>query len=111
MRAADVVAITSVWESGPLTLLEAGAVAAPVVTTPVGFVPEVVHDGVEGRIVPVGDVGGHRSGHHGDDGRHRHGAADGGTTPRGGGSPLDREAPRRAVEAVYGRVAGQGSAS
>lgn len=55
MAAADVVVISSTWESGPLTLLEAGAVGAAVVSTPVGFVPELIRDGVEGRLVPIGD--------------------------------------------------------
>lgn len=54
MAAADTVVISSSWESGPLTLLEAGAVAAPVVSTSVGFVPEIVTDGVHGRIVRIG---------------------------------------------------------
>lgn len=55
MAAADVVVFTSTWESGPLTLLEAGAVSAPVVTTPVGFVPDIVRDGESGLIVPIDD--------------------------------------------------------
>lgn len=56
MAAADVVAFTSSWESGPLTLLEAGSVSAAVVSTPVGFVPDVVVPGRSGILVPVGDV-------------------------------------------------------
>lgn len=55
MAAADVVVIGSAWESGPLTLLEAGAVSAAVVSTPVGFVPEVVRDGEQALLVPVGE--------------------------------------------------------
>jgi glycosyltransferase involved in cell wall biosynthesis len=56
MAAADVVVFTSSWESGPLTLLEAGSVSAPVVSTPVGFVPDIVQPGTSGLLVPVGDV-------------------------------------------------------
>jgi glycosyltransferase involved in cell wall biosynthesis len=57
LAAADVVAVPSVWESGPFVALEALELARAVVATPVGFVPEVIEDGVSGRIVPVGDAG------------------------------------------------------
>ncbi|MGI8792558.1 MAG: glycosyltransferase [Acidimicrobiales bacterium] len=56
LAAADVVAVTSIWESGPLVLSEALALGRPVVTTPVGFAPELVVDGETGRVVPIGDV-------------------------------------------------------
>jgi glycosyltransferase involved in cell wall biosynthesis len=55
LAAADVVVVSSLWESGPLVLLEAMQLARPVVTTPVGFAAELVTDGVTGRLVPVGD--------------------------------------------------------
>jgi glycosyltransferase involved in cell wall biosynthesis len=55
LAAADVVAVTSIWESGPLALAEALLLGRPVVTTPVGFAPSLVEDGVSGRVVPVGD--------------------------------------------------------
>jgi glycosyltransferase involved in cell wall biosynthesis len=55
LAAADVVAVSSRWESGPLVVAEALALGRPVVSTPVGFVPELIDDGVSGRIVPVGD--------------------------------------------------------
>ena len=57
LAVADVVAIPSVWESGPLVLAEALELGRPVVATPVGLVPEVVREGESGRIVPVGDAG------------------------------------------------------
>lgn len=53
--AADVVAVTSRWESGPLVVLEALALQRPVVSTRVGLVPDVMDDR-SGRIVDVGDV-------------------------------------------------------
>ena len=57
LAAADVVAVTSQWESGPLVVLEALALGRPVVATDVGLVPEVI-DASSGRVVDVGDVAG-----------------------------------------------------
>jgi len=54
-RAMDVFALSSLWEGGPITLLEAMASGLPVVATPVGFVPEVVREGVNGFLVPARD--------------------------------------------------------
>jgi glycosyltransferase involved in cell wall biosynthesis len=54
LAAADVVAVTSRWESGPLVVLEALALGRPVVATSVGLVPAVVGP-EQGRVVPVGD--------------------------------------------------------
>ncbi len=56
LAAADVVAVPSVWESGPLVVTEALALGRPVVATPVGFVPELITDGETGRLVAVGDA-------------------------------------------------------
>ena len=47
----------SLYEAGPLTLLEAMALGKAVVTTPVGVAEDVVTDGETGLIVPVGDAG------------------------------------------------------
>jgi glycosyltransferase involved in cell wall biosynthesis len=55
LSAADVVVVTSVWESGPLVVAEAMALGKPVVSTPVGFVPALITDGVSGRLIPIGD--------------------------------------------------------
>lgn len=56
LAAADLVVVTSQWESGPLVVLEALALGRPVVSTDVGLVREVI-DPSSGRIVPVGDAG------------------------------------------------------
>ncbi len=55
LNAADVVAAPSRDEGLPLLLLEALALARAVVATPVGGVPELIDDGVTGRLVHVGD--------------------------------------------------------
>jgi len=54
--AMDVFVIPSLVEGGPYTLLEAMAIGCPVVSTSVGMVPEVIEDGVTGRVVPPGDA-------------------------------------------------------
>jgi len=57
LTAADAVVSPSLWEGLPLTLLEAMARSRPVVSTAVGGVPELIEDGVHGRLVPPGDAG------------------------------------------------------
>jgi glycosyltransferase involved in cell wall biosynthesis len=54
--ALDVVVCCSINEGLPATLVEAGAAGRPVVATAVGGVPDVVTDGVNGRLVPSGDA-------------------------------------------------------
>src|SRR5262249_50566029 len=48
--------LTSAWENLPHAAVEALAVGTPVLSTAVGGVPEGVHDGENGLLVPVGDV-------------------------------------------------------
>ncbi len=50
----DVVAIPSMWEALPYVLLDALAAGRPVVASRVGGLPEVVEDGVNGRLVDPG---------------------------------------------------------
>lgn len=52
LAAADVFALSSIWEGSPLVVAEALLLARPVAVTAVGAVPEVVQDGVTGRVVP-----------------------------------------------------------
>ena len=52
-RAAAV--LPSVWENLPHAAVEALAVGTPVVSTAVGGVPEVVHDGENGLLVAPND--------------------------------------------------------
>jgi glycosyltransferase involved in cell wall biosynthesis len=54
-RAADASLLSSSWENLPHTVLEALAVGSPVIATAVGGVPEVVHDGENGLLVPARD--------------------------------------------------------
>ena len=54
--ALDVFLMTSEFEGLPIALLEAMALGKPVVATSVGGVPEVVMDGKEGFLLPVGGV-------------------------------------------------------
>jgi glycosyltransferase involved in cell wall biosynthesis len=58
MRRMNLVCLTSDHEGMPNVVLEAMALARPVVATRVGGVPEVVKDGVSGFLVEPGDVEG-----------------------------------------------------
>jgi glycosyltransferase involved in cell wall biosynthesis len=53
--AADASILSSMWENFPHTVVEALAVGTPVLATASGGVGEVVHDGENGLLVPLGD--------------------------------------------------------
>ena len=57
MRAFDVFCLPSYANEGvPQSLMQAMACALPVITTPVGSIPEIVTDGINGVIVPAQDT-------------------------------------------------------
>lgn len=56
MAAARAVVLPSFAEGLPVVLMEALALGRPVVTTYVAGIPELVRDGVNGWLVPAGDV-------------------------------------------------------
>lgn len=55
LAASDVFVLPSTWEGTPLSLMEAMAAECAVICTAVGSVPELVEDGVTGKLVPPGD--------------------------------------------------------
>jgi glycosyltransferase involved in cell wall biosynthesis len=55
-RGADAALLSSAWENFPHSVVEALAVGTPVISTAVGGVAEVVEEGVNGLLVPAGEV-------------------------------------------------------
>ena len=56
LAAADVVAMPSLAEGLGVAAIEAMAASRPVVASAVGGLPELIDDGVQGRLVPPGDA-------------------------------------------------------
>ena len=55
MANSDILVLPSYYEGLPISILEAMSYAMPVITTPVGGIPEVVTDGIEGSLFTPGD--------------------------------------------------------
>jgi len=53
---AAVLVLPSEAEGLPMSIIEAFAWGVPVIATPVGSIPDILHDGVEGLMIPVGDA-------------------------------------------------------
>jgi glycosyltransferase involved in cell wall biosynthesis len=56
MRSADIFALPSYGEGFPNSLIEAMALGLPAIATPVGAVPEIIEDGVNGYLIATGDA-------------------------------------------------------
>jgi glycosyltransferase involved in cell wall biosynthesis len=52
LAASDIFALASLFEGFPIAVMEALAAGLPVVATDAGGVPDVIVDGVEGRVLP-----------------------------------------------------------
>jgi glycosyltransferase involved in cell wall biosynthesis len=55
-RTADVFCLPTLGDCLPMVLSEAAAVGLPLVSTNVGAIGEIVHDGVNGLLVPPGEI-------------------------------------------------------
>lgn len=56
LRGCDVYILPSYNEGLPIAILESMAYGHPVISTPAGGIPEVIKDGVNGRLVTAGDT-------------------------------------------------------
>ena len=52
----DVLIVPSTLDGRPANIMEANACAIPVIATPVGGIPEIIEDGVNGLLCPLSDT-------------------------------------------------------
>jgi glycosyltransferase involved in cell wall biosynthesis len=57
LTALDLVVFPSLWEGTPLTAFEALAMGKPIVASDADGLMDILHDGVDARIVPKRDAG------------------------------------------------------
>ena len=55
LRAADVFVLPTLWDALPTVVIEAMAARIPVVASRVGGIPDMVSDGIQGRLIPPDD--------------------------------------------------------
>lgn len=53
---AEIFLNTSAVDNLPLTLIEASASGLPIISTNAGAIPDLIHDGKDGLLAPVGDI-------------------------------------------------------
>jgi glycosyltransferase involved in cell wall biosynthesis len=56
LKAADLFVLCSDDEGLPIVMLEAMSAKVPIISTAVGAIPEVIEDGVHGRLIPPNDA-------------------------------------------------------
>ena len=56
LKSADIFVLPSFAEGVPVVLMEAMAAGLPVIATRIAGIPELVEDGIHGRLVPPGDT-------------------------------------------------------
>jgi glycosyltransferase involved in cell wall biosynthesis len=57
LEQADIFVLPSYLEGQPVAIIEAMAAGVPVIATSIGAVPDLIRDGIEGRVVDPGHVG------------------------------------------------------
>lgn len=56
LRIMDIFVLSSISEGLPISLIEAMACKVPVICTKVGGIPEVIDNGINGYLIPPGDI-------------------------------------------------------